>query len=459
MSSKCRIGLRLTTVAALALFAFACADQPAEPPQAEGPTFAKAAGESSEDTYVFTAGKWGKKQTKAIESAGGTLTFSHEDGVGVAVSADPDFLENALNSGAFTNGAADQILEWQPPLLTYDLEESVITPGDESFYGYQWNMPAILAPEAWDAGCTGAGVRIAILDGGISSDHGDIEPNLDAGASASFVPGTAFDDDGPGFRHASHVAAIAAAPDNSFGVIGVAPEATIIGVKVLHYGSGAFSWIIEGMYYAATSMSEGGGGADIINMSLRGIVKKGGGAGPLVSAMNRAANYAARQGVLVISAAGNDGFNFDHSWDYTVLPAEAGNSIAISATGPTGFIFGGDNFRDFATYSNSGNSLVHVAAPGGDSRLYPGPGWWYDMVLSASYRDGGIHWYTWAQGTSMAAPHAAGVAALIKQQNPNISVGAWKSRLAQTADDEGKKGHDPQFGRGFVNAYAACMGK
>ncbi len=98
--------------------------------------------------------------------------------------------------------------------------------------------------------------------------------------------------------------------------------------------------------------------------------------------------------------------------------------------------------------------MVFVAAPGGDFTLFPNGDWFKDMVRRTNQNntDDG---FAWVDGTSMAA-RAAGVAALIKQRFPNISVGAWKNKLANTADDEGKVGHDKKYGRGFVNAYRAC---
>jgi subtilisin family serine protease len=96
--------------------------------------------------------------------------------------------------------------------------------------------------------------------------------------------------------------------------------------------------------------------------------------------------------------------------------------------------------------------VIHVAAPGGDfdsEAYYP-----FDMVLSPG---GGTDSYFFAAGTSMAAPAVSGVAALILGQHPDMPVGRLKSSIAQSADDEGKPGHDPYYGRGFVNAYEACM--
>jgi subtilisin family serine protease len=127
------------------------------------------------------------------------------------------------------------------------------------------------------------------------------------------------------------------------------------------------------------------------------------------------------------------------------------------------------NYRRISSYTNYGNSIVTVAAPGGDF-AYPGnetcykarvPSgyvgtycWVYDMVIS-TVRGSGNTSYGWAAGTSMAAPAASAVAALIKQSHPGISLGALKTTLAQTADDEGKGGNDPFYGKGFVNAYRA----
>lgn len=454
----------LAAVSALALAGVSCSDEPIAPngqAELDSPSFSLAA---SGNRYVLRADTWGSLQTQAVEQAGGTLTWSMAEGVGIAESGDAGFLGRALASGAFVDGAQDIVVDWQPNVHEVQLQQAVITPGDETFYFLQWNMIAMEAPAAWAAGCTGDGVRIAVLDGGLPSGHLDIAPNLDVAASASFVPGTNFDDDLTTFRHAGHVAGIAAAPDNGVGVIGVAPEATIIGVKVLHGGGGSFGQVIQGIEYASRSLSMGGAGADIINMSLSGVFPKAGGNGPLVAALNTAVNTATRRGTLVVSSAGNNGFNFDQSQSFTITPAESGNGIAISATGPLGWAYGATNYTRFASYSNSGSSLVHVAGPGGDF-AYPGnenctvgfvtvPCWVFDMVMSVH---SGTSTYGWAAGTSMSAPAAAGVAALIKQRYPMISVGALKNKLASTADDLGKPGKDDMYGRGFINARRACM--
>src|SRR5437763_12412523 len=106
------------------------------------------------------------------------------------------------------------------------------------------------------------------MDVGLYRSHRDRRNGGGVAHSASFVPGFAFNQDVGTFWHATHVAGIIAAEAQSIGTVGVAPQATIIGVKALHNGSGAFSWIINAIYYAATPIAQGGGGANIINMSL-----------------------------------------------------------------------------------------------------------------------------------------------------------------------------------------------
>lgn len=541
--------------------------------------------------FVLTAPNWGKKQDAAVAAAGGTVVWSHRgSGIAAVTSDNPDFLALVSTEKAFTSAAEDMMVQWQDPTPI----EHDITPGDEPFFPFQWSLTAIEAPQAWANGCTGAGARIAINDGGIDPTHPDLAPNMDTACSASFVPGFPFDTDTGTFWHGMHVAGIAAAADNGTGVIGVAPEATLISVKVLHAGSGAFSWVIGGVLYAADPAAFGRPQcqkADIINMSLGAVFNKRlPGAGPLIAALAKANNYAASKGVLVVSAAGNDSIDFGQAADLTAVPAESGSGIAIAATGPLDIagVFGdpGDPRRP-ASYSNYGEGLTYVAAPGGDfgvtatvdvnspasiagtkfaSIAVYGPlpagdtadvALWTDPVdvtgdphdaceggadpnvagkfalihrgacrfdtkstsseasgsvgtiisnnraglppilggggpfafpsVSITQADGadmegalaggdavnatlnenpfGVFdqvlssckaGYCFAVGTSMATPAAAGVAALIKAQNPGMSLGALKTKLAQTAEDAGPVGHDEFYGHGFVNAANAC---
>jgi lantibiotic leader peptide-processing serine protease len=436
------------------------------------------AGAQSEQTFVLMADQWGVAQDAAVAVAGGRVSFSHgQSGLGVVTSGSPGFLKRALASGAFSRGAEDMMVQWQPPTREGDVIEAAVTPGDETFINLQWNTKAVEAEAAWAAGFTGAGARVAVLDGGIWNTHVDLVGRIDLTTSTSFVPGFAFNEDTGTFWHGTHGAGIIAANDNGIGTIGIAPDATIIGVKVLHDGSGWFSWIIEGILYASTPIEEGGAGADVINMSLSAVFPRGGGntgAGPLIAALNKAVNYAGQR-TLVVSAASNDYLDLDHSGSFIVVPAQSGSGIAVSATGPVGFAVnypnGATNFRRPASYTNYGNSLVWLAAPGGDF-MYPGnelctlprvPSgtitnycWVFDMVMSCARGSGSsISSYSWAAGTSMAAPAVCAVAALVKQRFPWFAVADLKTWLAKTADDEGKPGNDPYYGKGFVNARRA----
>lgn len=423
--------------------------------------------------YVITSGSWGAAQAAAIEAAGGTINYAHRSGFASVSSDAADFADRLRASGKFSSVDADLAVQWQMPTETIELEESAVTPANETFWHAQWAPQSVNAPAAWAAGYTGKGVRVAILDGGIRHNHIDLVANLDAARSASFVPGQPYNADTGTFWHGTHVAGIVAAADNNIGTIGIAPEATIIGVKVLHAGSGQFGWVISGILYASDSIADGGAGADIINMSLGATFPKAGGAGSLIGALAKAVNYAASKGVLVVTAAGNDGMDLGQSQSFTSVPAESGSGLAVSSTGPMGFALGATNFRRPASYSNYGEGTVWVAGPGGDFAL-PGNAvcslprvpsgvvttncWVFDMVLSTSRGAGSsTSSYSWAAGTSMAAPAAAAVAALAKQAHPNASLGQLKTILKNSADDEGPNGKDDFYGHGFVNAAKAVQ--
>ena len=420
-------------------------------------------------SYVLNAGTWGPSQDKAVAAAGGTVTFRHA-GAGVAVvqSDSPGFLAAVTASGGIS-GAMDREVEWADPVATVAMPDA-INPTDDRFYSHiQWAPQSVEAPAAWAAGWTGHGVRVAVIDGGIFNSHPDLAGAIDASTSVSFVAPdpaanpavnacrTAFNCDTGTFWHGTHVSGIIAARDNTIGVVGIAPEATIVGVKALHSGSGTFAAVIEAILYASSD-----GHADIINMSLGAIFAKNeSGASELRNALSKAVKIASTT-TLVVVAAGNNGISLDGS-NLVVTPAESGPALAVSATGPLGFAYGATNFTRFASYSNYGNSLVTVAGPGGDF-AYPGnenctlpttttpvtiPCWAFDMVLSTS-RAG----YTWAAGTSMATPAVAAVAALVKQKHPGITVDALGKQLQKSATNVGSN-TNAFYGAGYVNARNA----
>ena len=184
--------------------------------------------------------------------------------------------------------------------------------------------------------------------------------------------------------------------------------------------------------------------------------------------LGRATTYAHQQGALVVAAAGNDAIDLDHTGSLAVVPAQSPHVLAVSALGPLGWALGSAGFDRPASYSNFGQSAIAFGAPGGDFAL-PGndpcsmstlagpvaqPCWVFDLVLSA-VRGGDNASYGWSAGTSMAAPAAAGVAALIVGKFGRIGPARVEAKLRSSADDLGKPGNDDAFGMGRVNAFRA----
>jgi lantibiotic leader peptide-processing serine protease len=180
------------------------------------------------------------------------------------------------------------------------------------------------------------------------------------------------------------------------------------------------------------------------------------------------AAYAQRKGTTIIAAAGNESVDANHTADLIFLPAQVPGVVAVSALGPQGWILNPFTNLDVpAFYTNSGSSLVTVSAPGGNIDfalvdaffngtdvcvgVYGVPCYAFDLVFSTDA--GG---WSWKAGTSMATPHAAGVAALIVSANGgSMSPGALRSQLKDSADDLGPSGSDAFFGVGRVNALRA----
>jgi len=469
------------------VFALAACVPDGTAPVASNPSFSAVAGSEASYLILGRGNKLPADLATRVSQAGGTLTASIDAiGVATASSSDPGFLTKAGAIAGLEGVAADRLVQWIDPRervfeagdITEDAAADQSIGDNETFFGgLQWSMRAIHAPEAWDLGARGNGVRVAVIDGGMNNLHIDLNGSVDVARSRSFVPGFNFNQDVGGagaFSHATHVAGIIAAQDDGVGTIGVAPGATIIAVKALHNGSGSFGAVIQGIVYAATPISAGGAGANIINMSLgAGVDRQGPGAAHLANAVSRATTYAYQQGVTVIASAGNDAADIDHTNNLIVVPAMSAHVIAVSATGPVGFAVGNNNADTPASYTNFGQSAIALAAPGGNDQYTPltqvcarprFPSgsvvtncFVFDFVISPGSL-GNTGSYFFAEGTSMAAPHVAGVAALIIEKSGGFMHPAWVlAALRASADDLGKPGNDAFYGAGRVNALRAVQ--
>lgn len=412
----------------------------------------------------------------AVAAAGGTLVRANpEIGVALAESADAAFKAKAAKIAGLRSVVPNLKLQFISPnekRVELDFGSPPFSGDNDRFFDLQWGHDAVNAPEAWNAGQFGAGVRVAVLDTGFDLDHPDLAPNINLGLSMNFVPGETLSYALPDpFSHGTHTAGTIAAADNGLGTIGIAPQAELVLVKVLgDEGSGTFEAVISGIVYAANA------DADIISMSLGAVLKKSGfcdaegcmtarEVSELRTALGRATTYAYQMGSTIFASEGNDSIDKDHTANIITLPADSPHVISIAATAPIGWAVDPLNaFLDYpASYTNYGQSAVDFAAPGGDF-VYPGeelctvagltsPCWVFDLVFSTgSNLNPAIASYYWSAGTSMAAPHAAGVAALIIGANGGEMPPAQvEAALRAYAEDLGKPGNDDFYGAGRVH--------
>ncbi|MHC4065448.1 MAG: S8 family serine peptidase [Planctomycetota bacterium] len=466
----------------LALAVAGCQTPDATLPVEAGPNLSAKGSAGSSYLVVANGNRLPRNLARRVAAAGGAITMTiPEIGIAVATSNSNTFAADASRTAGVRGVAPDLTIQWIDPdagqygIAIEQFDNPPFTGDDDFFFDLQWGHDAVDAPEAWDAGARGAGVRVAILDTGIDSDHPDIAPNLNLALSTSFVededninPPAGFDD----FHHGTHTAGTVGAADNGFGTIGIAPEAELVAVKVLsHTGLGDFSEIIAGIVYAALI------DADVINMSLGAQLSHRGeviddncevvelvpawAVNLFAVAVGRATSFAYQSGTTVIAAAGNCAFDGDKDKDVFMTPADAPHVISIAATAPEGWAVDPTTDLDLpASYTNFGQSVISFAAPGGDYDL-PGdadctvagitePCWVFDMVFSTSNNG-----WAWAAGTSMAAPHASGVAALIIGENGgDMHPAQVEAALRKAADDLGKPGND-DLGAGRVNAANA----
>ncbi|TVR64152.1 MAG: hypothetical protein EA422_07590 [Gemmatimonadales bacterium] len=411
-----------------------------------------------------------------VSGMGGTILFQHEP-TGFAL------------IGGISGEAADQLASTNgvnlvEPETMVELESQIMAEADAAvlsdgailndnpagafFFARQWHLNAISAPQVWESGQTGsADITVAILDTGIDYTHLDLQGLVDLDRSVSFLP----QDDAfvqqffPGAHpiadlnfHGTHVAATVSS--NALAAAGVTSKTTLVGVKVCNVeGRCPTGAVLAGMLYAADA------GADVINMSLGGLFLKSANPG-FVSLINNVANYVRQQGALLTIAAGNSAVDLNRN----LIPQEDGSDFrapslfasycnatgvfCVSATGPeaAGGINGPWlNVDAVAPYTNFG-SAVNAAAPGGAAA----PVWAACSRFSLQIPQCQTGFFViGVSGTSMAAPHAAGVAALIKANNPGFNSAQLGRALERSADRIDGNGRSPFYGQGRINAARA----
>ncbi|WP_132996036.1 S8 family peptidase [Sporanaerobacter acetigenes] len=285
--------------------------------------------------------------------------------------------------------------------ITQMIESEEVKPLQDTI---PWGIERVQATDAHYYGYYGSGIKVAVLDTGIDGGHYDLYVR---GGYSVFNDSPYYD----GYGHGTHVAGIVAALENSYGVLGVAPDVSLYSVKVLgNDGYGSISGIVEGIEWAVNN------NMNVINMSL--------GSSSYSSIFEDYCNYAYNSGLLIVAAAGNSGNSYG-TGDSVEYPARYSSVMAVAAT---------DYYDKRASFSSTGSD-VEIAAPGVD--------------IYSTYPDNN---YAYMSGTSMACPHVAGAAALVWSANPNLTNIQVRQKLVNSAKYLGNRYH---YGAGLVQAYNA----
>jgi serine protease len=419
--------MRVTVILILLLALFGLATA------AEDFHIGKACVSSSTDTYVpdeiivkFKDGVNKQQATTALADLGTSLISTNAQ-IGINQIRIP--AGKTVEEMVATFSARADVEYAEPNYIAH----AFMTPNDP-YYSYQWHMPQINMPAAWDQSTGIQGVVVAVIDCGVAYENYGVYYQAPDLAGTHFVAGYDFvnNDSHPNddCAHGTHVTGtIAQTTNNSLGVAGVAFDCSIMPIKVLDAsGNGTYTAIVNGITFAADN------GAEVINMSL------GGASGS--TALQNAVIYAYNAGVTIVCAAGNAGTSAAQ------YPAAYTQCISVSAVRYD---------RTYPSYSSYG-STIDICAPGGDVTVDQNGDTYPDGVLQQTH-DGtnyGTFGYYFYDGTSMACPHVAGVAALlISKAGGSMTPDAVRAALQNTATDLGPTGWDQHYGYGEVNASAA----
>jgi subtilisin family serine protease len=435
-----------------------------------------------ETTYLVLTPEGSTAQAEArVAAAGGMVVAAYRQiGVLVARSTNAAFETSVAGGGvqavASTTGLGtplddDETIE----TVESTVQEATGDPTGEPLWNLQWDMPQIDLAQAHAVTTGSPNVVVGVLDSGISSTHPDLATQIDKSKSASCLGGVVDTSEAAwnptNSTHGTHVAGTIAAAINGVGVTGVAPGVKVASVKVVNDGGFiypeaavcGFVWAAEhGMQITNNSYF-----IDPWEFNCRNDERQR----PVWQAVQRALRYSQSRGVLNIASAGNSNVDLQHKFiddgspndgsgpvetreinaACLDLPAEAPGVVTVSALG---------RVQRKSYYSSYGNGVVDVSAPGGDTRQPdPSVSTIANAILSTTINTTTrVNGWGYLQGTSMASPHAAGVAALILSQHPGMSPGTLAAALENSsvphACPEGI--YDPR--PGLPQFQATCTG-
>ncbi|MDT0466704.1 S8 family serine peptidase [Streptomyces gibsoniae] len=423
---------------------------------------------------------------RAITAAGGTIVVTYDRiGVFVVHSANPDFARTLRGvrgvqsagatrtapltaAGTTDEGAAQYLTKAQAAKAA---SASASAGESEPLEADQWDLRAIGADKAAKINPGSRKVTVAVIDTGVDDTHPDLAPNFSASQSANCVGGKADTSYGawrpakPDHYHGTHVAGEIAAARNGIGVAGVAPNVEVSAIKVADPVNELFypESVVCAFVFAADHGVEITNNSYYVDPWLYNCMDD-----PdqraIVDAVDRAQRYARHKGTLSIASAGNSNDDLDsHSLvdasspdDSTTttrtvdphecfdVPTQLPGVVTVSATGVT---------KAKSYYSSYGDGVIDVAGPGGDKYQIPDTPSKNGRILSTM--PGGQ--YAYLQGTSMASPHVAGVAALLKSAHPRATPAELQALLKAQADNPGCPA-GPYDGNGDGVVDATCVG-